>query len=537
MKIASKILTPALVAVGFMLLVGLTAYVGMTTQRSAMNDLEGNLGHTMRAAELLGDIRHSQAATYRLFSWLGSYDEAKIKSSLNEILTRIDRASKIVKDWQSTDDLVAEERDLLKEIDAALIKYRKMTAQAIDMATDDLATGTAMMQSADAAYQKLEQRVEAFVAIQKKQVVEESAAARNATSRSLVLLGLAIVAALILSLGAAILIARRITAPISQAVQVAGRIAGGDLTVSAEVSGNDETAQMLGSLRSMAEGLRNLVHQIAENSRQLESATHAVASDAQHIAATSSQQSNSLGAVAAAVEELTVSIASVSDRAAHTRELAQENAQVAESGRTLVNRAAAQIESVANGIDNASQRIVTLKADSDNISAIIGVISEIADQTNLLALNAAIEAARAGEQGRGFAVVADEVRKLAEKTGAATNEIKRIIEAIQAETGTTVDTMATVAGNVKSGVDLMRDLLSPLEKLHENAQTSLANMVELSDATREESATSEDIARKIEALARATEDNSDVTQRTSAAASQLGQLAKGLQGLIGQFKT
>ncbi|MBI4986594.1 MAG: methyl-accepting chemotaxis protein [Rhodocyclales bacterium] len=536
MKIGKKVLLPALVAVGFMLLVGLTAYRGLAAQSAAIDELESSSGHTVRATDLLGDIRHAQAATYRLFSWLGSYKPEQVKAALDGIGARIDHAGKVVKDWQDKGDLIAEERTALEDIATALGKYRKMTAQAIDMASDDLATGAAMMQSADAAYQKLEQSVEALVAIQKREAEAAGRSAQAASTRSLILLAAAILAALVSSLTVALVVARRITTPIAAAVGAASHIAGGDLTAAIDVRGNDETAQLLAAMRSMADGLKDLVRQIADSANQLGDATHAVADDAHHIAATSSQQSSSLTAVAAAIEQMTVSVSSVSDHAARTRDLAEATAKVAEEGLDMVNRAAGEIDSVAQAIGDASRRIETLKTDSDSISAIVGVISEIADQTNLLALNAAIEAARAGEQGRGFAVVADEVRKLAEKTAAATNEIKGIIGTIQTETHNTVDTMAAVGGSVQSGVSLMRALLAPLDQLHKNAQESLANMVDLSDATREQSTASESIARQVEEIARATEDNSHVTVRTSAAARKLGDLANSLLGLVRRFR-
>ena len=537
MKIRDKILLPALVAIGFMLLVGVTAYVGMSGLRTAMLEVDGSFGDAMRASELLGDVRHAHAATYRLFSWIGSYPPEKVQSSLDAILASIDHATRETRAWRDRADATDAEREVLKQVEEALVRYRKMTAQAIDIASDDPATGAGMMQAADAAYAKLEQHAEVLLGLQKTQAAEQAAAGRDASARSLLVLGSTIAAALGSSLLVGLVIARRLTAPIAEAVAVAERIAGGDLTIAPQGHGTDETARLLEAMCRMAGGLKAMVGQIAASASELGDATHAVAGDAGHIAATSSQQAGSLAAVAAAIEEMTVSISSVSDHAERTRDLAQKTAEVAADGLGLVSDAAAEIESVANTIVEASRRIEKLKTDSDSIGAIVGVIGEIADQTNLLALNAAIEAARAGESGRGFAVVADEVRKLAEKTAGATREIKAIIEAIQSETYSTVDTITVVGRSVQSGAGMMRGLLSPLRQLHENAKASLLNMVDLSTATREQSSASEDIAQQIESIARDTEDNSHVTQRTSAAASRLGELARGLMSLVGRFRT
>jgi methyl-accepting chemotaxis protein len=239
---------------------------------------------------------------------------------------------------------------------------------------------------------------------------------------------------------------------------------------------------------------------------------------------------------ASSVEQMTRSIDQVSNNAAAAKEIADQATRLSAQGQSLIAEATEEMSLIAKTVLESSQNIQSLKQLSEGISGIVNVIRDIADQTNLLALNAAIEAARAGEQGRGFAVVADEVRKLAERTGVATNEIKSMIETIQGETQSAVTSMETGSQQVERGVDKVSQLVGPLQQLHSGASTTLDSLVELANATRAQSTASGEISQNVERIAEMATRNNAIMDETTRAAKHLEDLAASLIGTVDQFR-
>lgn len=293
---------------------------------------------------------------------------------------------------------------------------------------------------------------------------------------------------------------------------------------------------LLGALSTMQSKLHGIVGEINQGTELLAKESGELSVAANEISLAARKQAESSAATAASIEELTVSINEVSEIARATEDNSRHTAELANQGADVVRQAAREIEHIATSVQGSAERIHTLVGRSQEIGAITNVIKDIADQTNLLALNAAIEAARAGEQGRGFAVVADEVRKLAERTTQATNQISQMVSAIQGDTHQAVQAMESAGPKVQQGQQLAQKATSMLDDIQHQAEDSLAKARDVANATREQAITANGIAGHVENIASMTEETNAATQSNAEAAEQLKGLAHQLRGAVAYFK-
>jgi len=317
------------------------------------------------------------------------------------------------------------------------------------------------------------------------------------------------------------------------AAEIMRSVAAGDLTASLE---NTRPGSLLNALGGMVASLRQLVSEINQDANSLVGNAAQIARASDEVARAAEHQADSTSAMAAAIEELTVSSNHISDSARETARETQEAVELSGQGADRVHLASQAIQKISDTVTDASGRIRALEERAKQISSIANVIKDIAGQTNLLALNAAIEAARAGEQGRGFAVVADEVRKLAERTASATTEIEQMITGIQGETIGAVEAMDAALPEVQEGVQLATSASNSLRAIQDGARRTLTRVGEVADATQEQSSASTSIAQRVEQIANMVEETTTTIRGTAETAHQLEKIANSLKQQIGKFR-
>lgn len=310
-----------------------------------------------------------------------------------------------------------------------------------------------------------------------------------------------------------------------------------DLTQRVTVNGHNEVAEMGNAFNALMESLQATLNRVMTGAQDVSTAATQMAAASDQITESSRAQSESAASTAAAVEEVTVSINQVADNTRATRSVSEQACELSTAGEKSARAAAEQMLGTAHSVGHSMRLIEQLSQRSNDISGIVKVIRDIAEQTNLLALNAAIEAARAGEQGRGFAVVADEVRKLAERTSSSTSEISGMIEAIQGEVGRAVDNLKSNNEQVAQGKSLAEEVAATLARINEGARTTMERINDISAAAAEQGTASNDIARNVEKIAQMTEQTSAAISEASTTAHQLETLASKLHSEVAQFKT
>ena len=320
------------------------------------------------------------------------------------------------------------------------------------------------------------------------------------------------------------------------ASEVVKQVAAGDLSVEIPVANTDSTS-LLAAMKVMQSNLQKLIGEIQTNADMVTSAAKKMTIAAEDVACSSNQQSASSLVIAAAMEQLTVSINLISDSANRAQTISGDSELLMNETSGVVSEAVNRIAKIATVVEQASQTVRTLGQESENVSKIVLVIKEVADQTNLLALNAAIEAARAGEQGRGFAVVADEVRKLAERTTQSTQEITTMISSMQSSARDAVTCIEDAVANVNEGVILTKRVGESVSRLGASSHEVKGVIIDVSSALREQNAASNEIARNVEQIAQTIERNSGAVGEVAKAATELQQLANSLTDSARHFTT
>ncbi len=328
-----------------------------------------------------------------------------------------------------------------------------------------------------------------------------------------------------------------VSGPLNHMSELMARIvARKDFSVQVDVRGGGEIADASRSFNTLIAMLRTMLQELNADVHRLDDTATELAQASRQSSNSSSATSQSASAMAAAVEEMSVSLDQMLDNTHAAQEVVGISTGHSEEGGRVIGAAISDMQSISVAVQQVSEVIGTLGEQTERISNIVNVIREVADQTNLLALNAAIEAARAGEQGRGFAVVADEVRKLAERTASATGEIAGMISAIQSSAHTAVDRMTDAVRQADAGTQLAGEAGQSIEAIRSGANQVASAFHDIANSIAEQSSAGQLIAQQVEQVALASDQNSSAVGRTAHSAKELEALSREMRQRIDQFK-
>ncbi|KAF0215068.1 MAG: methyl-accepting chemotaxis [Geobacteraceae bacterium] len=345
-----------------------------------------------------------------------------------------------------------------------------------------------------------------------------------------------LITSLALGLFLALFIARFISEPVKALARQAEQIANGDLTVAVVQESRDEVGHLAGSFQKMVEHLREVIGKVVNTSESVSSSARELSATSEQMATGVEEVAAQAGTVATASEEMAATSTNIANNCGLAAEGAKHTNDAALTGASVVQETVILMNRIADRVRESAQAVDSLGARSDQIGVIVGTIEDIADQTNLLALNAAIEAARAGEQGRGFAVVADEVRALAERTTKATKEIGEMIRTVQQETKGAVAGMNEGVKDVERGTAEAAKSGSALQEILDQVNAVTMQVNQIATAAEQQTATTSDISNNIQQITSVIHQTAQGSQEAANAATQLASLAQDLQRLVGQFK-
>jgi methyl-accepting chemotaxis protein len=534
LKIATKLIA------GFVfiaLIAGVVGFVGISNIKTiAEADVLLN-SHVAVPTIQVGEIStYFQRARSNVLEMIALKDKEHIHAIAPKIEARLATIKKDIVEFEKT--IGPDEKETFNTFKETYGMYEKTLHEMMDLAesgknTEALALWFGRADKERYATQTaLEKLVEnKIVAGNRVSGDNASLAASSVTEMTIVLL-IGVVSAVMLGL----FVARFFSKNIQSLLAKVETIATGDLTIEISQEYKDEIGQLSQAFSQMVESLRGTINEVREASSAVASASSEISSSTEEMAVGAQEQTSQAGEVASAVEEMTKTIIENSKNASTTASTAKQAKEAAEIGGQVVEETVKGMKRIADVVNKSAETVKALGKSSDQIGDIIGVIDDIADQTNLLALNAAIEAARAGEQGRGFAVVADEVRKLAERTTKATKEIAGMIKAIQLDTTGAVSSMNEGTKQVEEGIKLADRAGSSLDEIVEVSQKVTDMVGQIAAASEEQSSASEQISKNVEGISTVTGETASGVQQIARAAEDLNRLTENLQRLVDRFK-
>ena len=516
-------------------LVGIYCYDSIQNLSNSMNKIvvSSTILRNHMYADMLHDTLNSDVNASLLAAESGDANdviaiEKELKEHSELFTEALNKNEKLITDPKT--------RDALSKTLPMLRTYIASASNIVQTAKTNRAAAINSMPEFHKAFTVLEVAMETLTELIEANVAStQTRAAEEKATTTTILISISVVGAIAMFFISQLVI-KNITSSLQSLVHVSERVASGDMTVNIDTSNTDELGQLARAMEKMRTNLISVITQISSTTAKLLSSVEDISVVTRAASNNMLEQRSETEQVAAAMNEMTATVYEVSNNILATANSAHKAAEETNMGGNIVQEAVQSITVLSNQISAASEIINRVEHNSHKISSVLDVIKSIAEQTNLLALNAAIEAARAGEQGRGFAVVADEVRTLASRTQQSTGEINEMISQLQQESKSSVDAM-------NKSCDQAGVVVGKAEKAGQSLKTIAATVSQISElsaqiatAAEEQTAVSEEINRNIVHINEAAIVTADGTQKTTEAISQLAKITVDLQQLVKQFK-
>ncbi|KTC08986.1 chemotaxis protein [Pseudomonas syringae ICMP 11168] len=532
---AKKLMAAFTVCAVITLAVGGVGMLGINRLSDALElTFSNNLVSVANTNETMTALTTHNRGLYRLLDAKDTATAEKMRQSIN---AELERAQKVYAIYRAT-PLEDDERAAGDQYDALMSAYISASQNIFDLQqAGKLEDARNRLNAlADGEFNKARGYLQIMIDSNKRQIKEGAEAADRLQSTSVFMLTAGVVIAFVVAIMLGILITRMITGPLRSAIEVAQRIASGDLTQSVSSTRGDEAGQLLNAIGTMQGNLKRTIQEISSASDQLASAAEELGAVTEESTRGLTRQNDEIQQAATAVNEMTAAVEEVARNAVSTSEESKSLATDAANGRGQVDNTVKGIGTMVREITESTGSVTTLAGHVRDISKVLEVIRSIAEQTNLLALNAAIEAARAGEQGRGFAVVADEVRALAHRTQASTVEIEGMIGTVQSGADGAVAAMSKSLATATSTQELAQRAGSALEKITSGVGTINERNMVIASASEEQAQVAREVDRNLVNIQELSAQSAAGANQTSASSQELSRLATSFNTMVAQFK-
>ena len=535
MKIRHKMIASGVISILSAALLGSVGFWGQTRLAEALavnelsvsalrNHLEGDMMHDALRADVLAAFTVTPGDTA---------EEQQVRDDLAEHSAWFQKAM----DANAKLPLPADIRRAIDASQPALAAYIAQSKSIVDKALADPIAAQAEMPAFRSSFTALEEKNEALSSLIEAHTADARDTGQAAVRQAafMLVLGIGLTCALLGLITWQLM--RSILHPLNKSVLVARAIAQGNLREHIDIDSDDESGQLQRALAEMQTSLRQMIDDIRQQSEHLQRTVGSLNGTSQSILHAASEQSEGATSIAAAMEQMIQNIAQIASHTRNAQSISAQSERLADSGGQVITDVVQGMNRIAAAVNESSSTITALGQSSEEIYSIIQVIKSIAEQTNLLALNAAIEAARAGEAGRGFAVVADEVRSLAARTAQSTQEITAMIERIRNSTGQAVASMQSGVASVDEGVALAHQAGDSINEIRSGTQRAAQVVEEISHNIDEQSKASDEVALRVEQIAQMSQRNTQTVHDLTSATQNLAQVTQGMQNAIQRFRT